>query len=457
MNLQTLTTQLFLFVFLSSIFLIRSKDPEETKNEEVKPVEEYFEESSSEDQFSLGSATTTESTTTIETSRKSTFSATEKKNISGEFRPSVHLGEIKESRINSGPFNNLHHIKFENSVEPVSYREHLNNFRLVFPSTQSLQADHQRYTHQNLYETVSGSSEEGKKDGIEQNSFIKFQDDVLNAPRYQYGGTLKDQTFDYQPFGYPVVENVGAQYNLVDQQVFQNLEKPTYEQEASTFSGKPSKFQSEPNKHEVGSVVKVDPLKAHYYAGFYDHQANQQSFQDYELSNKPSNGVVYVQESSFLKTKKYPYFIHQPIVGNHQIEFHDSGHSNFPVRQRISPWKKILHLIGAFLPLGLLIAALTPNIVKVDNTTQPNIVLSKWRVADLPVEHKQARFTDTMNACEERSICDMILAGGDAGATALQNILWNLVTRTTSAMAKESGLQEVFEAVKKKDCRNVSC
>ncbi|CAK9807102.1 hypothetical protein ANTPLA_LOCUS5153 [Anthophora plagiata] len=450
MNLQTLATQLFLFVFLSSIVLIRSKVPEAAKNEEVKPIEEYFEESSSEDQFSLGSVTTTESTTTIETSRKSTTSSvTEKKNISGEFRPSIHLGEIKESRINSGPFNNLHHIKFENSIEPASYHEHLNNFRLVFPSTQSVQADHQVYAHQNLYETVSGSSEDGKKDGIEQNSFIKFQDDVLNAPRYQYGTTLKDQTFDYQPFGYPVVENVGAQYNLVDQQVFQNLEKPTYEQEASTFYGKPSKFQSEPNKHEVGSAVKVDPLKAQYYAGFYDHQPNQQSFQDYELSNKPGNGVVYVQESSFLKTKKYPYFIHQPVVGNHQIEF--------PVRKRISPWKKILHLIGAFLPLGLLITALTPNVVKVDNTTQPNIVLSKWRVADLPVEHKQARFTDTMNTCEERSICDMILAGDDAGATALQNILWNLTTRTTSAMAKESGLQEVFEAVKKKDCRNVSC
>ncbi|CAK9807100.1 hypothetical protein ANTPLA_LOCUS5153 [Anthophora plagiata] len=415
MNLQTLATQLFLFVFLSSIVLIRSKVPEAAKNEEVKPIEEYFEESSSEDQFSLGSVTTTESTTTIETSRKSTTSSvTEKKNISGEFRPSIHLGEIKESRINSGPFNNLHHIKFENSIEPASYHEHLNNFRLVFPSTQSVQADHQVYAHQNLYETVSGSSEDGKKDGIEQNSFIKFQDDVLNAPRYQYGTTLKDQTFDYQPFGYPVVENVGAQYNLVDQQVFQNLEKPTYEQEASTFYGKPSKFQSEPNKHEVGSAVKVDPLKAQYYAGFYDHQPNQQSFQDYELSNKPGNGVVYVQESSFLKTKKYPYFIHQPVVGNHQIEF--------PVRK-----------------------------------SQPNIVLSKWRVADLPVEHKQARFTDTMNTCEERSICDMILAGDDAGATALQNILWNLTTRTTSAMAKESGLQEVFEAVKKKDCRNVSC
>ncbi|KOC60076.1 hypothetical protein WH47_09216 [Habropoda laboriosa] len=433
MNLEIPTTQLLLFVFLLYVVATRGEGIEESRNESanegVKPVEEFYEESSSEDQFSLQSATTTEPTTTIETYRKLTLSVTDKKNISREFRPSVHLGEIKESRISSGPFNNLHHFKFDSGADPGSYYEHLNDFRFVLqPTAQSLQVDHQGYIHQNLHETVSGSSEEGKKDGTEQNNFVKFQNDVLNVPRYQYGGPSKDQASDQQ-FGYPAMENVGAQYDLVDQQVFQNLEKPTYEQEAYTLLGKPSKFQSEPHKHEVGNFLKVDPLKTQNYAGFYDHQANQQSSQDYEILKKPGNGVIYVQESSFLKTKKYPYFVHQPVVGNHQIEFHDGGHSNYPVRKRVSPWKKILRLIGAFLPLGLLIAALTPNVVKVDNTTQPSIVLSKWRVTDLPVEHKQARFTDAMNVCEERSICDIILAGGDAGATTLQNILWNLATR----------------------------
>lgn len=34
-----------------------------------------------------------------------------------------------------------------------------------------------------------------------------------------------------------------------------------------------------------------------------------------------------------------------------------------------SPWKKIIRLIGTFLPLGLLLATLTPNVVRIDNTT----------------------------------------------------------------------------------------
>lgn len=50
-----------------------------------------------------------------------------------EFRPSVHLGEIEESRPRSSgisPFNNPHHLKFENflSVEPKAKNEASNFF-----------------------------------------------------------------------------------------------------------------------------------------------------------------------------------------------------------------------------------------------------------------------------------------------------------------------------------------
>ncbi|XP_017764055.1 PREDICTED: uncharacterized protein LOC108553589 [Eufriesea mexicana] len=479
--LRVSATELLFLILLSSTNSIHAKDSNESKNLspnlDVKPVEEFIEESPTEDQFSLQSATTTESTTTVGTYQKLTLSIDSEKNVSREFRPSVHLGEIKESRISTGPFNSVAHFSLENGVDP-SYHEHLKDFRMFFqPAVQTPQTDHRANFHQNLFDAAMGTFEETKKDGLGQ-SYVKFQDDAIDipdvqyvrpskdqmfhqqftqdVPRVRYGSTMKDQAF-HQQFAQSVTENVGTQYDLVDQQVFQNLERPVLEQEATSVWGKPSKFQGETQKYEVASVSSVDSLKTPYYMGFYEQQTQQPNLQEIDPWKKPNNGVVYVQDMAFMRTRKFPYLVHQPHVGYHKVELLNGGRPSQSLKNRISPWKKILHLIGAILPLGLLVAALTPSVVKVDNTTQPNIVLSKWRVADLPVEHKQARFVDPSFDCEERSICDMILAGGDAESTVLQNILWNLATRTSTAMAKESGLHEVFEAVKKKDCSSVFC
>ncbi|CAD1468716.1 unnamed protein product, partial [Heterotrigona itama] len=447
MNKQNSTIKLVLFISLlfTRLNSIHTQDLTKPKNvspnDDVKPVEEFIEESSTEDQFSLESTTTTESTTTVETYHK-LKSINAKKNISREFRPSVHLGvvsqfranaeemflsEIKESRVSTSPFNALRHFNFDNAVNPGSYHEHVKDFQVIFQpavkTVQTLQTPrpaNQENIHQNLYETAVGSTEESKKDGAE-NGYVKFQDDALDASRVPYSSS-KDQTGFHQQVSNSLVDNSGTQYDLMDQQIHPNLEKPVFEQETSIIWGKPSKFQSEPQRPELN----VNSLKKPYFPIVYDHQDQQSSLQDFDLSKKPNDGVVLVQESSFMRTRKYPY-PYQSYSGYNQAEFLDDKRSSM-LKKRVSPWKKIFHLIGAILPLGLLIAALTPNVVKVDNTTQPNIVLSKWRVADLPVEHKQARFNDPLSDCEEKSICGMILAGGDVGATVLQNILWNLAT-----------------------------
>ncbi|CAL7939533.1 unnamed protein product [Xylocopa violacea] len=463
MDHRATTGKLFATILLSAV-LIGAERFEESKNgtpkEQAKQVEQLFEESSSEDEYSLRATSTTESTTesttTIETYQKLTLSISGENNVSKEFRPSLHLGEIKESRIGA-PFNNVHHIKFGTTVDPNSYHEHLNDLRFVFqPTHQTLPINQQANRHQNLFETTVGSLEEQRKDGMQQNGYVKFQDGALELPKVQYGGASKDQAYQQQ-YSPPITANIGPQYDLVDQQVFQNLDKPVFEQEAVNFWGKPSKFQGDAQKYETGGLLNVGTPKVTHYAGLIDHQGHQDLQEYNELFNKPSNGVVYVEESSFMRTRKFPYPIYQPQVGYQHVDLPNTERPPYALKKGISPWKKIIHLIGAFLPLGLLVAALTPKVVKVENTTQPNIVLSKWRVTDLPVEHKQARLTDASSGCEERSICDLILAGGDAGSSALQNMLWNLATRTSQTVAKESGLREVFEAVKKKDCANVPC
>ncbi|XP_076237915.1 uncharacterized protein LOC143181416 [Calliopsis andreniformis] len=429
-------------ILLLSFFLLLSatastKDLED-KNEstEEEKAEEFFEETS-ENVFPLD-PTTTEATAIVETHGKLTLPTSEK-NISKQFKPSVHLGEIKEPRVGTGPFNNVHHIRFENDIDPTNYRQQVNGYEVVLQPTVPLAQPGQGYQgYQSFLET-----EEQKG---EQNGFVKFQDAVNIPVKVHYGSVSKDQLHQFPQL---TSENAGA-HDLMDQQVFQNLEKPVYEQDASSFFGKPSKLQTDAQKHELGSLSNAESLRSPYIGGFHEHQGHQPMVNELDALRRPNNGVVYVQESTFLTTRKFPYPLYQP-VGYHQANFID------PARRRVSPWKKILHLIGAFLPFGLLLAALTPNIVKVDNTTQPNIVLSKWRVADLPVEHKQARFSDESSPCEERSICELICAGSKAESSILQSLLWNLATRTSATMARENDLQEIFEAVKNKNCTNLLC
>ncbi|XP_076683168.1 uncharacterized protein LOC143376574 [Andrena cerasifolii] len=444
-----------LVLVLVSTSFTRGEDPEDlSSSEEEKPVQESFEEVSNADEFPA--ETSTESTATAEAYGKLTLSISDEKNASADFRPSVHLGEIKEPRISSSPFNNLQHIRFENDIDSSSYGEQLKDYKLVLePTVQSVLADHQASFQQSLPETVP--PEEGKKDAVEQNSYVKFQDDAANAPRLHYGTVFKDQPF-HLPFAQSIAENEAAQHGPIDQQVFQNLEKPVYQQDANVFWGKPSKFQGDSQKHELGGFSVLDPTRSQYFGGLYGHQSQQPTVHSFDASGRPSNGLVYVQESTFMSTRKFPYSFYQPSIGYHQANFLGDDHSMYAARKRVSPWKKILHLIGAFLPLGLLLAALTPSTVKVDNTTQPGIVLSKWRAGDLPAEHKQARLAEEpSNVCEERFICEQILVGGRAESSVLQNLLWNLATRTSTAVAKQSDLHEVFEAVKKKDCSMLAC
>nr|XP_012150762.1 PREDICTED: uncharacterized protein LOC100879214 [Megachile rotundata] len=269
------TLKLLLFA-LSSSFLEANLDLEENPTEDsIK----FFE----DDQFSVQS-TTTESTT-IE-AYKLTVSITDN-NVSREFKPSIHLGEIKESRIS--PFNNLHHIRFDNEVDPTSYHQ-VNSLGVVY------QPEYPTQVHQ---VSLQGSSEASDED--RRQVHVKFQDYPANVPKVYYGDLVQNQ-------GYQLPGNVG--YDLVDQQVFQNVEKPD---QNSNYKPSKQEFQGFSN----------DPLRMQY--GYQD-----QAYEGLNAIRKPFDGAVYVQEASFVRTKKFPYpFLHPP-VGYQEVE----QHSSYPVRER---------------------------------------------------------------------------------------------------------------------------
>ncbi|XP_050463420.1 uncharacterized protein LOC126857742 [Cataglyphis hispanica] len=346
------------------------------------------------------------------------------------FRPSIHLGEIEQPKSRKNPFNNVQHVRFENSV-------HLDTQNAL----------------QNAYQGVSSLMDEATR-----SSKIKLQDDIQIPSSIRH--PFNDQREVTEIVSRSPLEEVTVGHVSLDQAFFQNiLKKP---EDTSTIFGK-----SMTDHRSTGTYLDLSrspPYVINYYAS--QNQNAHQPLQEttLEMIKKPeSNGVLVVRQSTYTRKRKFPYTFYQPGDEYHDIQYVEAPHTTmaYPQMRSMSPWKKIIHLIGTFLPLGLLLA-LTPKVVRVDNntTTQPSIVLSKLRVADLPIEHKQAgRSLDeqTTTVCEDRSICELILAGGESQSNTLQNILWNLATRTADDVAKRNGLREIFSAVREKDCTSIDC
>ncbi|KAI4487559.1 hypothetical protein M0804_005708 [Polistes exclamans] len=387
-------------------------------------------------------------------------------NTDDEFKPSVHLGEIvEEPRIKNNPFNNVHHVRFDNNLNIGSQRDRSQNVK------QSI-----------LYDVKERDNDH----------HVKFDDDKHNFNLRKYQQFLPNHE-TIEPLQVTVtqssrshLENFGEQKVISDHTFLQNLEKPVYvEEHTSMLFEKPMRFPNEFDEHLPIANTNLDDQNTFYFVpdyhfvpnyqnNYYNFEQQQQKQQEQTYGNvqKPNNNnnnnmMVYLTQQHEYTTLRKPahYYYHQP-VGYHEMDFLGEPKPTvlYPKEHRISPWKKIIHLIGAFLPFGLLLAALAPNVIKIQNTTpnssrEPNIVLSKLRVVDLPIEHKQARILDEQrgNVCEEKSICELILAGGKPRTNIVQNVLWNFAIRSSNELAKKVGLQEIFEAVKKKSCATISC
>lgn len=247
-----------------------------TRDEErATPVQHSLEKSSSSsspikeqaDRFPLEPNSTTITTiTTMETYRKLTLSINGENVTREEFRPSFHLGEIKESRIND-PFDAPRRSNEGEATRDESY----DSKRLALEPI-----------GQNLYETVE--EEEGaRKDRV------TFRDEV---PGYDRG----EDTQSLEPQG---------------QQIF--------EQGAASW-GKPSKFHS-----YADSTTSNAPFP--YSTVFHDRPSEQAGSHDFQ---KPGDGLVYVQESSFTRTRTFPYTVYQP----HGYQEVDVVGPSYPVKKR---------------------------------------------------------------------------------------------------------------------------
>ncbi|KAL6267438.1 hypothetical protein P5V15_000514 [Pogonomyrmex californicus] len=429
----------FLLRLIVGLILAGILEASEEAPRETKVI--FKETSSITDRYSIHENTTPASLTVTNGSRELTSPIVIEahRNDSNVFRPSQHLGEIEQPAVRPNPFNNVQHVRFENNVRLDTQRERFQNIL------------------QDTYLQSPGHGVSSLLDEATRSSRIKFQDDgvtQMSNVRHSFGDR---QTVTESPRS-QFEEAVG--HAFVDQTFFQNVEKPEV-QDTSAIFGKPTT-----DDHRLTGVY-YDASRSPYVIDYHQNQnAYQPTSQEtaIEMIKKPeNNGILVLEEqSTYTRKRKFPYPFYQSGGDYHDVQYIEDPHPTmvYPPMKRPFPWKKIIHLIGTFLPLGLLLATLTPNVIRVGNTTttQPNIVLSKLRAVDLPVEHKQApTLDDQSTVCEDRSVCELILAGGELKSNILQNILWNLAARTPDDVAKRNGLREVFSAVRKKDCMAISC
>ncbi|EFA01737.2 hypothetical protein TcasGA2_TC007333 [Tribolium castaneum] len=123
-----------------------------------------------------------------------------------------------------------------------------------------------------------------------------------------------------------------------------------------------------------------------------------------------------------------------------------------------SPWKKIIKFLTAFIPIGLLISALTPTVITVQsmNGTQ---LRSRAEKSDQPA-NKLLSSLNYFNSvgCEDRILCELVLSASTTqnAEQHIENLL-NTFTEDGKAVEKAEEMRRIFEAVKRQDCRPIIC
>ncbi|XP_043466521.1 uncharacterized protein LOC122501254 [Leptopilina heterotoma] len=333
------------------------------------------------------------------------------------------------------------------------------------------QYHHQQYQHQPIPNQYQHQQYQNQY--IKPNYYPSGDHQNIQKP-YFIDGTERPVIFENN-IKFPTGERFAQQnYNTYDlgnvvNTVEQHLQRPEFELEHQFR--KPEVYVDHYRKPEVfiehykKPEVFVDYLKKpeisssaidNLHTGIFGNNWNNNHL------TKPENVYLITHEVAHMKTKHIPhqhFQQHLPPVPQLPTSLELPLHDCNLKKARISPWKKIFHILGTAIPIGLLFAALTPKVVTLEqnNTTEPNIILHKMKADNMPIEHREGRISANRDTCEEKTICETILEGGKGKSNVVQNALWNLSKRISDEIAKKNGLEEIFAAAKRKDCGSLTC
>ncbi|PSN44521.1 hypothetical protein C0J52_14690 [Blattella germanica] len=137
--------------------------------------------------------------------------------------------------------------------------------------------------------------------------------------------------------------------------------------------------------------------------------------------------------------------------------------------EKTSMWKKVLNMLAAFIPLGLFLAALPPNVLTI-NTTTPDLPsrqrsvdqedsseldIMSFPILDLLDKYGIESLDDP--ECENRIFCEMSRLGREPTGNIIQKAFWHLAQDTPDKTADAMGMRELFKAVRTDACSIYRC
>uniref|UniRef100_A0A6P7GH42 Uncharacterized protein LOC114342529 n=1 Tax=Diabrotica virgifera virgifera TaxID=50390 RepID=A0A6P7GH42_DIAVI len=166
----------------------------------------------------------------------------------------------------------------------------------------------------------------------------------------------------------------------------------------------------------------------------------------------------YLDPHSFNEGNKFDHSYHGYSYGpkepHHSIEPHhgDGG---------ISPFKKILKVLAAIIPIGLFLSALTPTIITVSSA---NDTTGRFNRNDDTSENLLTKVANSLNSlnklqqdgCQQKVFCELMVNAmfSTNAEEHIKNLLDNFVDKSGT---NEDTFTTVLEAVKNQDCSTLSC
>lgn len=125
-----------------------------------------------------------------------------------------------------------------------------------------------------------------------------------------------------------------------------------------------------------------------------------------------------------------------------------------------------LNALAAFLPIGLFLAAIPPNLIVI-NSRRRRDTESEAEVGDNSVETvypfleeiEQLGGVERLNEieCQKKLFCEMASLGLSDRGNYVQNVLGSAVSYTPSFLTRMVGLQDLFKIVKSGECGEFKC
>ncbi|XP_065345585.1 uncharacterized protein LOC135943104 [Cloeon dipterum] len=166
----------------------------------------------------------------------------------------------------------------------------------------------------------------------------------------------------------------------------------------------------------------------------------------------------------------YPYGGKTAHVSPHKFGFGKLDLHNSLFRHDGSPWKKIVKILTAAIPIGLFLAALPPNVVHINATqtvkplgtvqkqrsTEDGPVIESFPVLEMIEKHGGFKALNK-DECDAFLFCQIARLGKEASANSVQQGFWAVAHETPAPLAELLNVGTLFKAVRDDACNFYNC